>query len=460
MTLRVLLCAALLYQALANASDLLIRNVTVVDVKTGDELPHRSVLIHNDRIISLAPGARVLRSAHVVNGAGKYVIPGLWDMHVHLWYRDHQFPMYLAWGITGVRDMGSDLAQIKRWRSEIKAGTLLGPHIETAGPPVDGFPSEDPKLPVIIVRTPDQARNTYDDLEQKLNVDFIKVRSRLPRDAYFALLDRARKWGLPVAGDVPDSVSADEAVSSRQDSIEKLSGVLLACATEERRIRPERMYAIERKDIATVTSLDDRILNSFSRNKADALLARMATFACYQTPALLMLRRCAHAGADESLGDLHLKYVPAAIRKTWPDPRAENKELSAATLSVLARQYQASIDLVRQMQVRGVPLMAGTGTGAPYTFPGYDLHRELELLVKAGLTPLEALRAATITPARFLDADESLGAVAPGKMADLVILDADPLKDIRNTLKIAGVVVSGKYLSRAKLDSMLIAGRK
>jgi len=380
----------------------------------------------------------------------------LWDMHVHLWYKEDQFPMYLAWGITGVRDMGSDLARVKRWRSEIKSGALLGPHIETCGPAVDGFPSDDPKLPVIMVRSPAEARTAYDHLEQDLKVDFVKVLSRLPRDAYLALIERARKWGLPVAGHVPDTVPVDEAVTARQNSIEHLSNVLLACSSDERKILVPRANAIERKDWNAVISFDERALATFDFNKADALIERMARYASYQTPTLVMLRRRTYADADDVARDPHLKYIPAAIRETWSDPREDKKKQPEAALALLDREFEKDCSLVERMQLSGVPILAGTDTGDPYTFPGYDLHRELQLLVKAGLTPLQALRAATIEPAEYLGADESLGTVAPGRMADLVLLDADPLKDIRNTQKISAVVLGGKYLSRTTLDSMLV----
>jgi len=444
----------------AAAADILIRNVNVIDVKTGQTLPRRFVLIHGDRIQSIATAARATRGMQVVEGRGKYLIPGLWDMHVHLWYKQNQFPMYLAAGVTGVRDMGSELTQVKRWRSEIKSGELLGPHIETCGPPVDGGPSDDAKLPLVVVRTPAEARVAYDHLEQDLNVDFVKVLSRVPRDAYFALIERARKWGLPVAGHVPEGVSVDEAITARQSSIEHLSGVLLACSSDERKIRPLRLLAIERKDNNAVLNYAERVLVTFDPTKASVLFDRMARFASYEVPTMVMLRRMSYADADELARNPNLKYVPAAIRKTWSDPREIKKTIPEATLALIDRQYERCSWIVEQMQRMGVPIMAGTDTGDPYTFPGYDLHRELQLLVKAGLTPLQALRAATVTPAEYLDADESLGTVAQGKMADLVLLDADPLKDIRNTQKISAVVVGGKYLSKEKLDAMLLHGRQ
>ncbi|HLJ51584.1 MAG TPA: amidohydrolase family protein [Bryobacteraceae bacterium] len=442
--------AAALSQALL--ADTLIRNVTLIDMATGNESAHQSVLIHGDRIRAVGANLRAGPHVEVVNGVGKYLIPGLWDMHVHLWYKENQLPQYVAWGITGVRDMGSDLAQVKRWRAEMQAGKFVGPHIETSGPPVDGGPSDDPKLPILVVQTPVEARNTYDDLEQKYNVDFVKVLSRLPRDAYFALLERARKWGLQVAGHVPESVTVDEAIDARQDSIEHLTGVLLACSSDERRIRKDRADAIAHKDREAGLAAAQRVLATFDEKKAQKLVERMARFKVYEVPTLVMLRRTTLLNAEALVHDPHVKSIPASIRKTWDDPREQLKETPAATLDLLKRQYEMDAALVRRMQVSDVPIMAGTDTGDPYTFPGYDLHRELQLLVEAGLTPLEALRAATLTPARFLNADESLGSIAAGKMADLVILNADPLKDIHNTEKISAVFAAGKYLSRARLD--------
>ena len=444
----------------AAAAGLLLRSVNIVDVKSGEILARRSVLIQGTRIEAISPVIRPPRGVQVIDGRGRYLIPGLWDMHVHLWYKQNQFPMYLAWGVTGVRDMGSTLERVKQWRARIKSGGLLGPHIETCGPPVDGGPSGDPKLPVIVVRTPDDARTAYDHLEQDLNVDFVKILSSVPREAYFALVERARQWGLPVAGHLPPEVTVDEAITARQNSIEHLSGVILACSSEERNIRRLRSLAIERKDAKALAGYAERALVTFDPTRAGTLFERMARFSCYQVPTLVMLRRLTYTDADEVVRDPRLKYIPAEIRKSWEDPRVAKKAISEATVGLLQSQYDRSAWIVEQMQRQGVPLMAGTDTGDPFTFPGYELHRELQLLVKAGLTPIEALRAATITPAKYLDADESLGLVAAGKIADLVLLDGDPLKDIRNTMKISGVILGGKYLSRAKLDSMLMAGRQ
>jgi imidazolonepropionase-like amidohydrolase len=444
---------------LAHGADFLIRNVTVVDVKTGGELSKSSVWIHNGQIAAVGERTGAPAVAAVVNGAGKYLIPGLWDMHVHLWYREHQFPLFLANGVTGVRDMGSDLNWVNHWRDEIKAGKLLGPRIHTCGPPVDGQPSGDAKLPVLVVHTPNDARATFDRLDN-MDVDFVKVLSNVPRDAYFALIERARKWYIPVAGHVPESVSLMEAIDARQKSVEHMTGVLLACSKHEDNLRKRVLLALEAKDVRSYEKIDTEILRSFDAKKADELFERMARFETREVPTLIMLRREMFPDTKDALASPHLKYISASIRKTWSNSGETEDPMPESTRALLAAEYTKLSELLLQMKRAGVKIMAGTDTGDPYTFPGYDLHRELELLVSAGLTPLDALRSATIEPAEYLGAEESIGTIQKGMAADLVLLDADPLADIRNTQKIDGVFVDGKYLSKARLVAMLGSGAR
>ena len=394
-----LLC--LLSFAIASpASDLLVQNVTVVDVRTGAELPRRSVLIHNKQIAAVAPVLRAPRNTQVVNGAGKFLIPGLWDMHVHLWYRENQFAQFLANGVTGVRDMGSDLNWVNQWREQIKAGKLLGPHIETSGPSVDGRASSDEKLPVFVVRRPNDARSTFDHLDE-LDVDFISVLAGIPRDAYFALIERARKYYVPVAGPVPKAVSLMEAIDARQKSIERMSGLLLACSKREEKLRAREMLALEKQDLNAYADVQAEVLDTFDPAKAKYVIERMARFEVRQVPALVMLRRTSLTEANALAASPHLRATPEAIRKTWPDPREEMKKMPARNLELAQAAYEKLHELLPQMHRAGVIMMAGTGAGAPYTFPGSDLHKELELLVAAGLTPLEALRSATLEPAQI-----------------------------------------------------------
>lgn len=387
--------------------DLLVRDVAIVDVAQGVILPKTSILIRADKIIQIGAEISAAKEVRVIDGTGKFVIPGLWDMHVHLTARE-QLPAYLAHGVTGVRDMGSDFEQVRQWREAIQQGMLFGPRIETAGPAVDGFPAENPKVPVTVVRDPKEARTAFDRLDDQ-GVDFISVFPRLPRDAYFALAERARKYYSFVTGPVPATVSVLEAIDARQKSIDRMSGILLACSTEEKKLRPIRSIALERRDWEGFRDVEIAAMNSFSEEKAAALFHHMALFETRSVPMLMNLRT---SSRQEGLFDMLVH------------------------LSML-------------MHRAGVNILAGTDSGQGAIRPGETLHQELELLVAAGLTPAEALRTATLEPARYLDATDSLGTVQQGKLADLVLLDANPLADIRNTRKIAGVIAGGKYLPRA-----------
>jgi imidazolonepropionase-like amidohydrolase len=435
----------------------LIRDVNIVDVESGRVFPHRSVLISGTEIkaVGASRSLRSPRKAAVVNGAGKFLIPGLWDMHVHLWYAENEFPLYLAWGVTGVRDMGSDLARTRSWQHAVDAGKLLGPHVITCGSPLDGRDSGDPKLPVIVVKTPADARRDYDVLESE-HVDFIKVLSSLPADAYFALLDRARKWGLPVVGHVPSGVTVAQAVEARQHSMEHLMGMMLAGSPDEIRIRRELLDAAAHQDGKRTFQLYAHAMDTFDWNRAGDLFAQMKLFDAWQTPTLIMWRRALLLDADAMVGDAELKRIPKSIRAGWKDPRPEAAAQPPENREFAKRQYELYQEIVFRMQAAGVPLLAGTDTGDPWSYPGEELHEELALMVKAGLKPVEALRTATVNPARFLDGDD-LGRVAPGYVADLVLLDANPLEDIRNTRRIAAVVSAGHYLTRSKLNAMVAA---
>jgi len=390
----------------------LIRDATVIDVLKGTRIHKCSVLIRGDKIAAVGPGIAAPKQAAVVEGAGKYVIPGMWDMHVQLRERE-QLPLYLAYGVTGVRDMGSELARVKAWRAEIEKAVFPGPHIETCGPLIDGFPSDDPRLPVVMVRSPAEARSTFDHLDDQ-QVDFIGVRVRLPREAYFALIERARKYYSHVAGPVPATVSVLEAIDARQKSIDQMSGISLACSTEERRLRAPRALAIDQGDGDAIHQSEVVAFETFSAQKADSLFERMARYETRSVPMLVNLR------VSPDFKGLYEKVVQTLLR----------------------------------MQNAGVVIMAGSGSGPAGTHPGEQLHEELESLVAAGLTPAAALRGVTSEPAKYFRAEDSLGAVQAGKVADLVLLDADPLTDIRNTRKIDAVVMGGKLFTKAKLNAL------
>lgn len=373
-----LLLACCFAAALSDAATFAIRNVTVIDGTGAAPALHQTILVHGDHITAIGPerSVRIPDGAAVTEGSGKYAIPGLWDMHVHLWNQENVLPEYAVQGITGVRDMGSDFARTSAWRAEIESGKATGPHVITCGSPLDGQASTEPKLPVMVVTTGEDGRLAYDRLDF-MGVDFIKVLTGMPRDAYFGMAERSRHWGKPFAGHLPKDVTAEEAVEARQSSIEHMFGFPV---TDERR------------------SL--------------ALLARCAMLGTRIVPSLTLWRRMAAE-----------------------DPK-------------LAPQLPKMDLLVRRAKESGVSILAGTDTGDPGTTPGVTLHEELALLVSAGLTPMEALRAATAEPAIFLHREHSLGTLKPGMVADIVLLDANPLDDIRNTRRLSAVWTRGRLVHR------------
>jgi hypothetical protein len=396
---------------------IVIRDVAVVDIVSSSVRPHMTVTIAGEKIAAItanAPAA-IPANTRVVIGTGKFLIPGLWDMHVHLFYRESQLPVFLAFGVTGVQDMGSDFDKTAAARAAIETGKAIGPHIVTSGPPVNGVPSDDPNLPVLVARTPAEARQAFDKLWD-MDVDFVKVLSGLSADAYFALAEQARHWHMRLEGHVPAAINAIDALNSHQASLEHLFGVMKTVSTDDEALR----------------FFDD-----------------CATRGTAISPTLVLWQRMAHTTDAKLASDPQLKYVPKSIRDSWPPLKDEGSD-------PYKRQIEGIYKLVGLSTRTKITVLAGTDTGDPYTIPGATLHDELEQLVAAGLSPHQALTAATIAPARFLEWDEAMGTVEQGKVADLVLLDANPLVDIKNARKIAGVFARGKYYSRASLDKILL----
>jgi imidazolonepropionase-like amidohydrolase len=396
--------------------------------------------------VASSPKAVVPKGARVIDGKGKYLIPGLWDMHVHLWDRQPMLNLYLAAGVTGIRDMGSDPTRTLALRRDIEAGKIPGPRIVTSGPLVDGPGSGITQAPVIQAENANEGRAAADTIDDAGH-DFIKVLSRLSVDAYQALAQRARVRRAIFAGHVPESVSVWEAVDARQKSQEHLFGMALACSYDETRLRRQRLEAIAKKDYEALRDIRDRTYATFSASQCRELFRKMARYGVWQTPTLTLRKRLSLMDLERLAAETQLRLVPNDVRSGWKDPREDLKRATPEQLKNFTEDYEFHRNLTVMMQRAGVGLLAGTDTGDSYVVPGFSLHDELEYLVEAGLTPLEALNTATINAARYLDREKTEGTVERGKRADLVLLDADPLADIRNTRKIALVIVNGRLTS-------------
>jgi hypothetical protein len=439
-------------------SSLALTHVTVIDTTGAPANPDMTVVITGDRIaeVGKSEAIRPPKNAETVNATGKFLIPGLWDMHVH-WYEKDYLPLFIANGVTGVRQMFG-APEHHQWRKEIEAGQLVGPHMLIASRIVDG-----PK-PVwpgsIAVTNASEGRQAVIEIKQS-GADFVKVYSLLSRDAYFAIADESKKQGIPFEGHVPDSISVEEASNAGQKTIEHLTGVLIACSRREAELRGLAREAEDQPPSARFSGSKYReqqelALDTYSPDRAAILFGELKKNQTWQCPTLTVLRSWAYSDSPSFTNDPRLKYLPRDIASSW-DPKADIflKAKTADDWALSKKVFSKELEIVGAMQRAGVRILAGTDTLNPYCFPGFSLHDELGLLVQSGLTPMQALQAATLNPARFLGREKDFGTIAKGKIADLALLDANPLDDIGNTRKISAVVFGGKFLSRASLDAML-----
>jgi hypothetical protein len=437
---------------------LIFTNVNVVSTRHGGLEPNVTVVIKHGRITAIAKLGFVAqgRDIQIINANGKYLIPGLWDMHVHsafvspAWDERVIYPLYIANGVTGVRDMGGDPEVLERRRKRIDSGELLGPHLALAGPFLAGGNSDQQ---TIAVQTPAEARRAVDTVKNR-GLDFVKILSNIPRDSYFAIADESAKQKIPFVGHVPYSISAREAAAAGQKSIEHLSGILLACSSREEGLRAQELTALASHDYTAYEKLGTQVLATYDPAKAHTLFLQLAQSSTWQVPTLVWTQAGSRIDDPNLEADPRLRYVPASVRAQW-SPAKLRENTSPEELVSLKAEAARDLELVNGMHSARVQFMAGTDGPDPFVFPGFSLHDELEWLVKSGFTPLQALQTATLSPALFLTTLDKYGVAEVGRVADLVLLDANPLQDIRNTRKIFGVALGGKYYSREVLDKML-----
>jgi len=431
--------------------NLVFAHVTVIDTATGALHPDTFVIVTGDRIeqVGTKHHVRVPKNGKIIDSTGKYMIPGLWDMHIHAFFddraesgRDITLPLFIANGITGVRDMGSNLDPVLQTRKDIEEKRLLGPHMIVSGPMLDG-PKSTYKS-AIAIATPEDGRRAVDMLKSR-GVDFIKIQSYVPRDAYFAIVDECKKQNIVFVGHVPDSIRGSEASNVGQKSMEHLIGIFESSSTVE-------------DELLTGPKSPGRFLDTYDATREAAIIQLLAKNHTWQCPTLYWERGQWLVDVIDPNKDPDVKYAPITWReKTWPKAtKSIIKEMDTDPLPVREKFVQHELDIVKKLNQAGVPFLAGTDSPAGVdVLPGFSLHLELQRFIAAGFTPLQALQTATINPAKFLDRQNDFGTVAAGKIADLVLLDANPLDDIRNTQKIAGVVAGGRYFSRANLDRIL-----
>ena len=453
-----------------------VRDVTLVDVLDGSLHPGRTVLIEGNRIVAVGPTDEVAigGDADVVEGAGGHLIPGLWDMHVHsvanvaldlsvesVINADWHFPLFIAYGVTGVRNMGDGTADptlelTRSVKRRLAEGGLVGPRLLAAGPAVDGDPPLNSNP--VVVRTPAEARAVVGQLADH-GADFIKVYENLSREAYFAILEEARRRGLRVDGHVPFRVRPAEAADAGQRTFEHVLAMALGCSREADAERaafakvlsdPSRPKRIEQPPLDLFRH-ERRLYDTRDPAACAETIAAYRRNGTAEAPSLVGYH---HVGnAEELLSDSSMQLIPAAIRRNWEE--GMRSEVARTMISILGPIVPLQAENTRLLHEAGVTLLAATDVGIPMLVPGLSLHQELVLLADAGLTPLEALRTATLNPARVMGLADSLGTIEVGKLADLVLLDSNPLADISKTQRIRAVIANGRLFRRADLDRLL-----
>jgi imidazolonepropionase-like amidohydrolase len=439
-----------------------ITNVTVIPMTDSEPVPGSTVIVTGNRITAVGPAdtTEVPRGATIVDGSGQYLMPGLWDTHVHA-SRDpgiEYIPLCLATGVTGIRDMAGDFAATQRFRAQIAAGTLPGPRIYAAGRRLNGSTYID--VESIVVHNAEEARRAV-RAQKELGVDFIKVYSLLGREAFYAIADECKALGMEFAGHSPFEITALEASEAGVRSLEHLLAINLGASGREAEIYEDlaasvatgEKFAFIGQEILSqldaATSRDDA--------KCAALFETLAKNQTWQMPSLFGMKILTTYGGGRPFPERdEFRYISDVERGAWRaqldgflgllgDDFIENRWKLYANLQIL----------LRRLHEAGVPIISGTDAASIYMVPGFSLHNELEEMVDSGMPIFDVLRSATYRPAEFFGRLDDLGTVETGKLADLLLLAANPLENISNTQKIRAVVADGRLYQRSDLDAVL-----
>lgn len=425
--------------------DLVIENVAIVDLETGESAV-KSIGVNDERIGEISSTA--LQGREIINGAGLWAIPGLWDMHVHI-SDPSFFDLFVRNGVVGVRDMGGDAATpgdgcesvnietLHGWRSEIEAGARIGPRIVAAGPVATGNPGPDR----LMATTPEEARAAVAEIERR-GCDFVKVYENIPSPAFEALADEARRRGLDVAGHVSEeTLTIAEAIAAGQRSIEHVRSHLLVCFAEDE-AELDAFYD------ADAWSGDDRRWGAGHRAYCPEIWESLRNGETWLTPTLAVEMTHYDGEAAGFEKDPRRASLPESIRLAVNEFSARLRARSDKERAEAAAWMPAQFAFVARAYKEGAPMLAGSDAACEGVIPGYGLRDQLRLFVEAGLTPREALRTATTEPAAYFRSEDDRGRIAVGYDADIVLLRKNPIDDIRALDEIAVVILRGAVIDQ------------
>ncbi len=441
-------------------ADIVIKDVSIVKVAEGTIIPHQVVVIKADRILKTGSAAiaKNYRATQIINASGKFIMPGLWDMHVHFGgdtlvdENEMLLPLYLAMGVTAVRDCAGDISlDVLKWRSLIAEGKMMGPRIFTSGPKLEGKKSIWPGD--LEIENETELKLALDSL-QKLKVDFVKLTDNtLSPTLFLESIKQARQRGWKTSGHIPVTLTLQEASQAGLSTIEHLGYVLRAASTEEEKIA--RLRADKK---LSGREASERLLQTMDTLTALHNYRKLAANGTAVVPTMIGSHIIAYLDQDNHQHDDYLKYLGPELKRTynWRVERVAKDD--AAAIASRHQQFEATASLLHLLEKAGVTIIAGTDAGYlnSYTYPGLGLHQELEMMVKYGLSPQAVLKASVINGPAFFGLQNDYGAVSKGRKADLLLLDANPLENIKATQLIYTVVRNGIYLNRKTLDQSLL----
>lgn len=427
--------------------DCLITNVNIVDVNTGKIFKNKTIAIDNNRITAIydKKNSGSASSVVIIDGNGKYLIPGLWDMHAHYkWSHADLDLLLIANGVTGIREMWGDMPAFVEVPKRSQQVGPVSPDVYLSGDIIDGNP---PSFPAgcLVVTTPDEA---IDAVKKQIDkkVDFVKVYSSLSEECFLAVARETKKRNITFAGHIPNGVSIYKAIDAGMVSSEHLYGFLEGCISQNSNENPPQSNA--------------ELVSRFSEKKFDSLCSLLAKSSMWICPTLTVNRAMSYLNDSMFINDSRKAYLPGYVLGIWNQKMSPYTESQVADFSNGKRvEYLFELSLIGKMNEKGVKFLAGTDFPNPFVYPGFSLHDELSLMVKGGMSALDALRSATINPAIFMSKKADFGTIEAGKMASLVLLNKNPLENIENTKTIETVIVRGTVYNRKALDSMLVQAK-
>ncbi|HJU90559.1 MAG TPA: amidohydrolase family protein [Gemmatimonadaceae bacterium] len=433
-------------QPVLQSPTLAVTNVTLLDGTGGPARRNVTVLIRGARVAAITPARAFTLSpgTRQLDGRGKFLLPGLCDAHAHIRHGTRTLELFIAHGVTCIRQMFDDMQQIRVQREGIERGELLGPRFLTIA---GGWPDS---------VTGDRATAVADSL-RSLGATFFKIGTTITPESFQALRREAARLGMPFLGHLPLAVPLSDLIASEMRSIEHMAFLELSFTTKPE-LRDSILATITRNDAAARAAFYAQTLATVSAARRDSLLRLMAARRLWITPTLVNHQRAAMAGDSAFESDPRLRDIAESTKVAWRQSRYARPR-TAEQRALAKSQFAFQRALVRRMSELGVPILAGSDAGDVYNYDGSSLHDELRLLVDAGLPTAKALDAVTRAPVVAAGAQDSLGTVEVGKVADLVLIDADPRTDIRNLTRLAAVVLGGKVIDRDSLRSLRLRGR-